>query len=158
MVPTIDVGDRLITTKESDPERGDMVVLHPPAGAADSRCGARAPLGAGARPTPGSLDRTFVERVVAAGRRSLSIRDGLTVIDGQGRASPRAQGRRSASACNLPANITVPAGHVFVMGDNRGASDQPLLSAGAPVGDVEGEVRPHWPVGEIGDCRAPPRR
>jgi signal peptidase I len=153
MLPTIDVGDRLITTKESDPERGDVVVLRPPAGAADGRCGAQAPLGSPCpRPTPGSLDLTFVRRVVAVGGDRLSVRDGLTVIDGKVQREPYARKDAECQACNLPREITVPAGHVFVMGDNRGASDDSRFWGPVRVGDVEGEVRlRYWPVGEVGE-------
>ena len=153
MVPTIDVGDRLLTIKESDPERGDVVVLNPPAGAADGRCGARAPLGSPCpRPTPGTLDQAFVKRVVAVGGDRLTIQDGATVIDGKVQREPYARTDAECQVCNLPREITVPAGHVFVMGDNRGASDDSRAWGPVRVGEVQGEVRlRYWPPGVFGE-------
>src|SRR5680860_780131 len=152
MVPTVDVGDRLVTTKESHPKRGDVVVLNPPAGAADSRCGAQPPLGSAcSRPTPGTLDQALVKRVVAVGGDRLKVQDGATVIDGRVQREPYARQDAECQACNLPREITVPAGHVFVMGDNRGASDDSRFWGPVRVDDVQGEVRlRYWPLDGFG--------
>ncbi len=46
MEPTLDVGQRVLVSrvnyKVSDPDRGDVVVFHPPTGAANNTCGAAA--------------------------------------------------------------------------------------------------------------------
>ncbi|MBA3359546.1 MAG: signal peptidase I [Thermoleophilaceae bacterium] len=152
MVPTIAVGDRFLTTKETDPERGDVVVLNPPAGAADIRCGTDQPLGGACpTPTPGSLQQSFVMRVVAVGGDRLAIRDGLAVIDGKPQREPYARKDSECEGCNLPREITVPADHVFVMGDNRGESSDSRVWGPARVDDVQGKVRlRYWPVDAFG--------
>ncbi len=64
---------------------------------------------------------------------------------------PHARKDAECQACNLPREITVPAGHVFVMGDNRGASDDSRLWGPVRVGAVEGEVRlRYWPLDALG--------
>jgi len=153
MVPTLDVGDRLLTLKESDPKRGDVVVLNPPAGAADSRCGVEQPLGgACSKPTPGSLEQPFIKRVVAVGGDRLAIRDGLAVIDGEGRRETYARKDADCAICNLPREITVPRGHVFVMGDNRGESDDSRSWGPVRLDNVQGKVRlRYWPVAGFGE-------
>ena len=44
MEPTLDVGQRVLVSRVnyriSDPDRGDVVVFHPPKGAEDNTCGA----------------------------------------------------------------------------------------------------------------------
>ncbi|MEK6227918.1 MAG: signal peptidase I [Actinomycetota bacterium] len=152
MVPTVDVGDGLVTTKESHPKRGDVVVLNPPAGAADSRCGTDHALGSACpKPTPGSLEQPFVKRVVAVGGDRLAIQDSLAVIDGKVQREPYARKDAECQACNLPREITVPEDHVFVMGDNRGQSDDSRFWGPVPVDDVQGKVRlRYWPLDGFG--------
>ena len=41
-------------------------------------------------------------------------------------------------ACDYPRTITVPAGHVYILGDNRGASDDSRFWGAVPVAQVLG--------------------
>jgi signal peptidase I len=41
-------------------------------------------------------------------------------------------------ACTFPRTITVPAGHVYLLGDNRGASDDSRFWGAVPVAQVLG--------------------
>ena len=152
MQPTLTVGERLMTTKESDPQRGDVVVVEPPAGAADSRCGVKIPLGSACpEPTPGRVGQVFIERVVAVGGDRLKIQDGATVIDGEVRRDTYARKDADCPICNLPREITVPRGHVFVMGDNRGESEDSRVWGPVRVDDVQGKVRlRYWPPAGFG--------
>jgi len=141
-----------MTIKESDPQQGDVVVVEPPAGAADSRCGVKIPLGSACpEPTPGRVGQVFIERVVAVGGDRLKIQDGATVIDGEVRRDTYARKDADCPICNLPREITVPRGHVFVMGDNRGESEDSRVWGPVRVDDVQGKVRlRYWPPAGFG--------
>jgi signal peptidase I len=125
MAPTIDVGDRFAVLEVGDPKVGDVVVLHPPDGAErDEMCGGGVPPAGQmcARPTRGRAGVTFVKRVVAEGGDEISMRGGKLIRNGKPETTdgPRAC---EGDACDFPQPITVPEGHLFMLGDNRGASD-----------------------------------
>ena len=103
MAPTLVPGDVVMadTTayRISPPLTGDVVVYYPP----DD-------------PSRGPL----IGRVVAVGGERAQMRDGVLLVDGRPRAIPP-----EAAPASVPgpgrdmAPLAVPAGHVFVMGDNR---------------------------------------
>ena len=71
MVPTLEVGQRVLVnrigTHFGDPERGDVVVFKPPAGADSHRCGiASQPADDHpcSRPTPEKSENNFIKRVI----------------------------------------------------------------------------------------------
>ena len=153
MEPTIAMGDRFVTTKASDPQRGDIVVFRPSVGALDGGCGAeRPPSSPCPRGKSRRIEQTFVKRVVAVGGDRLAIREGRAVVDGRVQEEPFIRGDRSCAICNLPGEITVPEGHVFVMGDNRGESSDSRDWGPVPEDWVVGEVRlRYWPLGRVGN-------
>jgi signal peptidase I len=127
MVPTIEAGDRFAVLKLGEPGIGDVVVLHPPKGAEGNiaeMCGGGAPPAGQmcAKPAGGRAAVSFVKRIVAEGGDSISMRGGKLVRNGRRETTdgPRAC---EGDACEFPGELTVPEGHVFVLGDNRGASD-----------------------------------
>jgi len=126
MAPTIDVGDRFAVLKVGSPEVGDVVVHHPPVGAESGRemCGGGTPPAGQmcAKPTAGEAGVTFVKRVVAEGGDKISMRGGKLIRNGKPETTdgPRAC---DGEPCDFPKTITVPEGHFFMLGDNRGASD-----------------------------------
>ena len=71
MEPTLDVGQRVLVSrfnyKFSDPDRGDIVVFHPPAGSETDTCGDRQDDENAAcdRPTPGKSTACPVHRLLA---------------------------------------------------------------------------------------------
>jgi signal peptidase I len=125
MEPTIHLGDRFAVIKFGDPRIGEIVVFHPPRGAeSEQMCAGGAPPAGQmcAKPTGGRADVTFVKRVVAKGGDEITMRTGKIIRNGKPETvnGPRAC---DGEACFFPKPITVPEGHLFVLGDNRGASD-----------------------------------
>ena len=76
-------------------------------------------------------------RVVAVGGDRVSFRRGLVVCIGK---LETRQGirRRPRGACTYRRAITVPAGHVYLAGDNRGSSDDSRFWGALPVSQVLG--------------------
>ena len=153
MEPTLDVGQRVLVSRFnyhlSDPDRGDIVVFHPPRGADTNTCGAPKPDDqACARPTPEHDDTNFIKRIVAVPGDTLAIRQGHAIVNGirqkDGFARPCAPG-----TCNFPKPIKIPPGHFFMMGDNRGASDDSRFW---------GPVPEKWIIGQAFATYWPPRR
>ena len=78
MEPTLDVGQRVLVSrinyKFSDPDRGDIVVFHPPKGAESNACGAEhAENELCPRPTEERDDVNFIKRIVAVPGDTLSV-------------------------------------------------------------------------------------
>jgi signal peptidase I len=127
MTPTIEVGDRFAILKVGGPEVGDVVVVHPPRGAereVAQMCGGGPPPAGQmcARPAGGRAGVSFVKRVVAEGGDRIAMRGGLIVRDGERETTDGPQAC-DGDTCEFPREITVPEGHLFLLGDNRGASD-----------------------------------
>src|SRR4051812_39337795 len=130
MEPALKVGDKFVTAWfkfpfRSKPQRGDVVVFHPPEGADSNRCGFEGAPADGhpcARPLGGASPNFFVKRVVALPGDSVAVRDNRLVLNGKPADEPPVRTEPCGELCNLPKPITVPAGHYFVMGDNRGES------------------------------------
>jgi signal peptidase I len=159
MEPTLDVGQRVLVDRfthrlGSSPHVGDVVVFHPPAGADNEVCGKHG-TGAGTQtPCAASVGRpdsqTFIKRVVAVGGDSLAIVQGHVVRNGQRAAEPFTAPCGGPS-CNFPRTIRIPRGSVFVMGDNRGDSDDSRYWGPVPVSWVIGRAfATYWPPDRLG--------
>jgi signal peptidase I len=97
------------------------------------------------------VDVVFVHRVVAVGGDRLSVRDGRVYLDGVRQREPWVRPDRECASCNLPREVTVPAGHYFVMGDNRGGAADSRDWGPVPADWVIGKARfRYWPPGRIG--------
>ena len=142
MVPTIQVGDRFAVLGIGAPEVGDIVVFHPPTGAerGDEMCGGGAPPAGQmcAKPTRDFADVTFVKRVVAAGGDRISMQDGKIVRNGKPETTKGPQVCERSDGCDYPREISVPESHFFMLGDNRGASDDSRFWGPVPEDRVIG--------------------
>ena len=164
MEPTLDIGQRVLVNRFiyhfHEPKAGDIVVFHPPEGAESaSECGVLVkkmqPLETGEpcpKPTAGESSQTFIKRIVAVGGDTLSIKDGHPVVNGVEKADePYTRPCGSSSVCNLPKTITIPAGSFFMMGDNRGESDDSRYWGPVPKSWIIGEAfATYWPPDRIG--------
>jgi len=140
-----------------DPEIGDIVVFHPPAGSelgSSQECGVEhSPEQPCAEPTPEMSDQNFIKRIVAGPGDRLRVEDGVPIVNGQ----PIEQDYEtkpcpsSESECNLPDEITIPADHYFMMGDNRGMSDDSRFWGPVPRDWIIGQAfATYWPPDRIG--------
>ena len=160
MEPTLAVGQRVLVDRlshrlGSSPSVGDVVVFHPPAGANDEVCGSRV-TGAGTR-APCSLavthseSQNFIKRVVAVGGDSIAIVNGHAIRNGAPEKEPFARPCGRGTDCNFPRAIHIRPGFVFVMGDNRGESDDSRYWGPVPVSWIIGKaVVTYWPPDRVG--------
>ena len=134
MTPTLKVGDRVLVNKLSyatgEIDRGDLVVFARPGGAG----------------ADGLED--LIKRVVALPGETVEGRDGRVYIDGDPLEEPYLEPEVTTSV--FPPYV-VPADHVWLMGDNRGASDDSRRFKGVPTDDVVGRAFVViWPFTELG--------
>jgi signal peptidase I len=158
MEPTLVKGQRILVNRIGnrfgDPDVGDIVVFHPPAGAEqDNTCGSGPPPEGQVcdQPTPEESDTNFVKRVVAGPGDRISIEDGHVILNGQRQEEPFARECGGGSDCDFPREVTVPADHYFMMGDNRGASDDSRYWGPVPRDwIIGGAFATYWPPSKIG--------
>ena len=156
MVPTLEIGQRVLvdrlTKNFGDYERGDILVFKPPLGSEENSCGVqhseRSPC---PEPTDGKSDTNFIKRVVAVGGDRLSVRGGQVYINGRAQREPYARLHAACPICDLPQEITIPDGHYFMMGDNRGASADSREWGPVPKKWIIGNAfATYWPPGKVG--------
>lgn len=158
MVPTLEVGQRVLVnrigTRFTDPKVGDVTVFHPPTGSETNECGAEQREGqACPRPTPERSDVNFIKRIVAGPGDTVAIVEGHVVLNGERQEEPYVNPcpQPSDPACNFPTPLRVPAGHYFMMGDNRGASDDSRFWGPVPDDWIIGNAfATYWPPSKIG--------
>jgi signal peptidase I len=154
MDPTLQIGDRILARRGGldDPERGKIVVYHPPGDGFVPECAVpRRDDQACPRAQRRESDETFVARVVAVGGDRVSIRGGRVVIDGKPVEEDYARLDESCQLCHLPRPITIPPDHVFVVGDNRAGSADSREWGPIPDDSIVGPVMVrYWPPGRWG--------
>jgi signal peptidase I len=156
MVPTLAVSQRVLVDRMSyrfgEPDRGDIVVFKPPAGADTDQCGAQhSDRSACPRPTDDRSDTNFIKRVVAVEGDRLKVMGGRVYIDGKRQDESFIRPDDACSICNLPEEITIPENHYFMMGDNRGESADSREWGPIPEKWIIGKAFvTYWPPGKIG--------
>jgi signal peptidase I len=168
MEPTMRVDDKVLVQKVSywsgDVHRGDVVVFDDPGGWLDPADtppsspvqGALAKIGLA--PTGGHL----IKRVIGTGGdHVMCCVDGRLQVNGLSVDEPYVLDRAATS--DTPFDVTVPAGHLWVMGDNRGNSYASPQHLGDPDHGFIAESRVVgrawvrlWPLGRAGFLRGTP--
>jgi len=163
MEPTLAVGQRVLVNRLAGaPHVGEVVVFHPPESAEEQLCGLAAesvtPDGAACDATD---DReagvTFIKRIVAGPGDQIYVAGGHVYRRARGHATfvrerdSYIKSCGSSSECDFPRPITIPRGHWFMMGDNRGDSDDSRFWGPVPTGWIIGEaIFTYWPVNRVG--------
>jgi signal peptidase I len=159
MEPTLDIGQRVLVNRFlyhfTDPSIGDIVVFHPPKGADSGiECGEPRPADQACdKPTAGESSQNFIKRIVAGPGDTLSIREGHPVVNGvEKKDEPYIDPcEKGLPICNLPEKITIPPDHYFMMGDNRGHSDDSRYWGPVPRDWIIGQAfATYWPPDRIG--------
>jgi signal peptidase I len=146
MEPTLQVGERVAALSTSGPRVGDIVVFHPPSGARanDPVCAAGGQGAGSAQACDLSVAQesraVFVKRVVAGPGDMISLVDGGVILNGSRRREPYVEPCGAGAACSFPTPVRVPAGEYYLLGDNRGVSDDSRFWGPVPSGWIIGTV------------------
>jgi signal peptidase I len=131
MIPTLEIGDRVLVNKFiyrfTEPKRGDIIVFR-------------------------SVDdpkEDLIKRVVGLPGDEIAVRHGKLFLNGEPQKEPYTNNKLPDRS--FFARTTVPKGHVFVMGDNRGNSADSRVFGPLPKKNIEGEAfLRFWPPHRIG--------
>jgi signal peptidase I len=155
MEPTLSIGARVVV-EEGPPKVGEIVVFHPPEGAEQAICGPTSH-----RVTPGSgspcgqsmpnEDATvdFIKRIVAGPGDEIYVHAGHVYRKAAGAGTFTKENDSYTSPCqpaslpecNFPTPVKIPTGDWFMMGDNRGHSDDSRFWGAIPAAWIVGVVR-----------------
>ncbi len=163
MLPTLHINQRVLVNRIgenfSSPGVGDIVVFHPPKnyslGCASQSQGENQAGQSGAQACdvawPQESSETFIKRVVGLPGDRLQIRGGHVIRDGVPEKDPYIAACGDGSACDFPGTIVVPKGDYYMMGDNRGESDDSRFWGPVPKGWLIGTAFfTYWPPDRIG--------
>ena len=133
MVPTLEVGDRVLANKFiyrfTEPARGDIIVF-------DS--------------VEKGDDQTLIKRVAGVAGDEVRVQGGTLFVNGETQREPYLN-RALPDVTPDYGPKTDPKGHVFVHGDNRGNSGDSRFFGFLPLENVRGEAfLTFWPPTRIG--------
>lgn len=167
MEPTLAVGQRVLVdrigTHFSNPSIGEITVFHPPEGASQQECGpiphtVKYDGAACSAPIPKEdTSVNFIKRIVAGPGDEIYVKEGHVYLRKPGGASFVRESDSyirecgASAECDFPTPIRIPAGHWFMMGDNRGESDDSRFWGPVPTSWIIGEAfATYWPPDRIG--------
>lgn len=132
MIPTIEIGDRVLAEKISyrfrDPRVGEIVVFDDPTG----------------------QHPQLIKRVIATGGQTVDIHDSAVFVDGKKLDEPYVHGKVTDPG-TVPMPVTIPAGSLWLMGDNRPNSGDSRFLGPQPLSAVRGHaVVTYWPPSRVG--------
>jgi signal peptidase I len=168
MEPTLIIGQRVLVDRIGmdfgKPHVGEVAVFHPPEGAEQEQCGAVARTtitygGPACDQTNPQEDTSvnFIKRIVAGPGDTIYVKEGHVYRKAAGTSGfVREQDSYikacgGVQECNFTTPITIPAGHWFMMGDNRGESDDSRFWGPVPTSWIIGDAfATYWPPDRIG--------
>jgi signal peptidase I len=166
MQPTLAIGQRVLVDRIgmdfSEPHVGEIAVFHPPEGAEQELCGPtphtiRIGLEACSQPVPKETSVNFIKRIVAGPGDEIYVREGHVYRKAAGTSrfvrehDPYIKACGTSPECNFATPIKIPAGHWFMMGDNRGDSDDSRFWGPVPTGWIIGQaILTYWPPDRLG--------
>jgi signal peptidase I len=160
MEPTLSIGQRVLVNRIDlrfgKPHVGEIVVFHPPKNATQQVCGPVPhivkPGGAAcAEPEREQSSVNFIKRIVAGPGDVISIVEGHVIRNGVREKDGYIRQCGPNPECSFPTPIRIPAGHWFMMGDNRGESDDSRFWGPVPTGwIIGGAFATYWPPDRIG--------
>ena len=163
MEPTLSINQRILVNRlDTSPGLGSIVVFHPPSGAdlpqgqcADGQTGFSADGSPLPRPCdlprPGTSKETFIKRIVGVPGDHLRVVAGHVFRNGRREADASITQCEGSPECSFTGTITVPRGDYYMMGDNRGDSDDSRYWGPVPQRDIIGVAFfTYWPIGRIG--------
>lgn len=132
MVPTLEVGDRVLANKFiyrfTEPQRGQIVVFDG---------------------VKGEEEDTLIKRVVGVARDKIQVKNGHLYVNNKAQDEPYLN--QEGRIVDNFGPTRVPKGYVFLMGDNRGNSRDSRFIGPVPVKDLKGEAfLRFWPIPRIG--------
>ncbi len=160
MEPTLTIGQRVLVNRIGErfggPHIGEVAVFHPPKEAEQEECGPTphmvTPGGAAcSEPEPEHSEVNFIKRIVAGPGDTIYIREGHLYRNGKRESDGYIRPCGERSECNFPTPIKIPPGHWFMMGDNRGESDDSRFWGPVPTSWIIGQAfATYWPPDRIG--------
>ena len=158
MEPTLKVGQRVLVNRIGShfgsPSVGDIVVFHPPknydAGCANPTQGQEHGAPCSIAQTQRSSEN-FIKRVVAVPGDTVKIVGGHAIVNGKPEKDGYIRPCSPGEDCDFPKAITVPKNEYFMMGDNRGESDDSRFWGPVPKKwIIGGAFATYWPIDRIG--------
>lgn len=114
------------------PERGDIIVLDPPPSA--------------------SANKPYIKRVIGESGDNVELRNDQVFINGEQIEESYLDGMNTeCNAAQVCGPIAVPEDSVFVLGDNRGNSEDSRTFGAVPIDNIIGKAwLSYWPRKEVG--------
>jgi signal peptidase I len=163
MEPTLSIGQRILVDRVannfSSPHIGEIIVFHPPQayarGCPNPSEGQNGSGQDGGQPCDVAWGRpssqAFVKRVVGLPGDHISIQGGHVIRDGVREKDSYIAPCNGSGSCDFPRPVTVPRGDYFMMGDNRGESDDSRFWGPVPKSWIIGQAFfTYWPPNRFG--------
>ena len=136
MLPTLEIGDRLIVEKLSyythPPQRGDIIVFAPPPQLQAQGF---------------EVEQAFIKRVIGLPGDTIEIKNGRVFVDRQ----PLLEAYINEPPNYLMSPMVVPPAQLFVMGDNRNNSNDSHVWGFLPNENIIGHACfRFWPLERLG--------